>query len=192
MSVDERNGWMSFDEALEHTGRSPATLRRAIQAGKIRKSSISVPGRRPEIHLSREDLDAAFGKIVQIPSVPTRPDSDHQEQSLMSAIERLGAAQYMRGTLDQMMTRVEADKTRIQAKIDEIEKAIGDVEKSDEPDDASVPLVRKLCWTLDEARIVTGLSRPALRELVQTHEDLAIRRGRRVWIKAAGLRRVLG
>lgn len=55
-----------------------------------------------------------------------------------------------------------------------------------------VELRDKLTWTLAEARTMTGLSRPALRELVEAHPELAIRRGRRYWFRARRLREELG
>ena len=53
-------------------------------------------------------------------------------------------------------------------------------------------LERKVCWTLKEARIVTGLTEPALRELVAREPGLVLRQGRRWWFRAGRLRSVLG
>jgi hypothetical protein len=55
-----------------------------------------------------------------------------------------------------------------------------------------VELKDRLCWTMREARVATGLSRPALGELAEAHPECVLRRGRRTWFKAGKLREVLG
>ena len=59
------------------------------------------------------------------------------------------------------------------------------------PPRPTVQLIEKLTWTLAEARQVSGLSEPALREMIARKPDLAIRYGRRLRIKADRLRREL-
>jgi hypothetical protein len=162
MNTSDHNGWLSFDDALTHTGRSPATLRRAVVAGKISKTTISLPGRRPEVHLSREDLDKVFGQRTHIPSVVIT-DRDHEQSGVITTDRMANAA------LPPVLTDLVEALTRPQ-----------------------VELRDKLCWTMREARTMTGLSRPALRELIEREPDLAIRRGGRVrWVRAEKLRAVL-
>ena len=55
-----------------------------------------------------------------------------------------------------------------------------------------IDLKDRLTWTLAEARTMTGLSRPMLRDLAEAHPEIVLRRGRRLWFMAARLREVLG
>ena len=175
MSRSDGNGWISFEDALDHTGRSPATLRRAVAAGKVSKTTISLPGRRPEVHLSRADLDKVFGQRTHVPSVAVTERNNH-DQSGVSTTERM-ELQRKDALLAEMrpLFALLADSLRATQKIGE-----------------TYQLDRKLTWSMREAREMTGLSRPALGELAEAHPECVIRRGRRVWFKAAGLRGILG
>lgn len=155
MNTNDHNGWMSMSQAVAHTGRSLATLKRAVKAGKIQKRLIPVHGRKPEPHLLVEDLDRFLAVHIPTPVI---------------------------GSLPVPMTRsVEPIVEPVLAKLAELF-----------PPRAEIGLQDKLCWTMKEARRMTGLTGPALRELIARKPGLVIRQGRRMWIKAAGLRKVLG
>ena len=165
---------MSFEDALVHTGRSPATLRRAVAAGKISKTTISLPGRRPEVHLSREDLNKVFGERTHIPSVAV--SERNHDRSGASATDRME------------LQRNDA----VFAEMRPLFALLGDSLRATQKIGDTYQLERKLTWTLDEARTMTGLSRPMLRELAEAHPEIVLRRGRRMWFKAGKLREVLG
>jgi hypothetical protein len=172
-AADEQNSlmWLSLDEACEYTGHSQAAIKRRVAAGKIEKKLVPLPGARPRVRLLREDLDRVFrsmsspveiGSVIATGAKPEKPEPTEPNAALIPAEKAVEALSPALEKLVAALTRPE------------------------------IELREKLCWSLREARTMTGLSRPALRELVAAHPDLAIRRGRRVWFRAGKLRQVLG
>ena len=150
--------WLTLDEACAYTQRSLAAVKHWVNQGKIKKRLVPKPKARPRVELWREDLDRLVAP-VHVPTVEVaKPD---QTEALMPAAPTV-------------VTH------GMEAALSRLAEIFGQV--------AHVRLEDKLCWTLAEARTMTGLSLPALRELVEAHPEVAIRRGRRMWIKAAGLR----
>lgn len=163
--------WLSLDEACEYTKHSAAAIKRWVAAGKIEKKLVPMPGARPRVRLLRRDLNRLFNPLsspVEVSSVNqtrAKPEKTGQTEPNSALVQADGAVQ----GLPPMLARLAEALTR-----------------------PHVELRDKLCWNLREARQMTGLSRPALRELLEAHPECAIRRGRRMWIKAGKLREMLG
>jgi hypothetical protein len=171
--------WVSFVAAQKRTGRSESTLKRAADRGDVAKRLLSVPGQRPQAQLYAPDLDRYFSRevhaVVGAGADRGEPRQNPGDGTRASMVPRLEIA---RGAGDNAIAAV----LPVLAKLGETLERRAQFDQLD----------RKLTWNLREARAMTGLSRPALRELLEAHPDLAIRRGRRVWIKAGRLRAVLG
>ena len=171
--------WLPLEAAAARTGRSTATIKRLVFKGVIGKRLVPVAGQRPQAQVFVPDLERALQQSVQVPATggslhrpaPNALAKLHQNDAisaLVPMLAKLGEAAERRAALD--ARRAEREERR--AQFEQVE--------------------RKLTWNLREAREMTGLSRPALRELLAAHPELAIRRGRRVWVKAGKLREVLG
>lgn len=178
MSRTELKGWLTFDAALKHTKRSSATIKRAMSAGKISKKLVPRPGSRPQLHLWKEDLDRVFNGTVHVPAVsalePIRPEvSLPAVRSLAELVPEPYPSEARNGFLM-------SDPVPV---LDRLEAIFGRPEQD--------TVRQKLAWTLDEARMMTGLTEPALREMIAHNPALAIRQGRRIWIKAEALRKEL-
>ena len=168
-------GWLTFEDAIKHTKRSSATIKRAISAGKIGKTLVPRPGARPQLHLWREDLDRIFNGTVHVPAVtalePIRADMSLQPVPNGVNVPRAYADPAPAWVSDPVPV------------LDRLEAIFGRPEQD--------TVRQKLAWTLDEARMMTGLTEPALREMIAHNPALAIRQGRRIWIKAEALRKEL-
>jgi hypothetical protein len=130
---------------------------------------VPIPGRRPEPELLREDLDRVFGRPVHSLTMSVgRTNVSGDDQTALAKLQPNDAISAFLPVLAKFGAVLEQRAQR-----DELRD--------------------KLCWTMREARTMTGLSKPALRELIEREPDLAIRRGGRVrWVRAEKLRAVLG
>lgn len=159
--------WLSLEEACEYTGRSSAAIRRWVAAGKIEKQLVPMPGARPRVRLLRRDLNRLFrpvvlGSVSETRAEPEKPDKTEQNTALARAEEALNGLSPLFEKLGELLKRPE------------------------------IEVERKLTWTLNEARTMTGLSRPMLRDLAESNPEIVLRRGRRMWFMAGRLREVLG
>lgn len=178
VSRSEPKQWLSFEDALKHTERSAATIKRAIAAGKISKRMVSRPGSRPQLQLWREDLDRVFDGVVHVPAV-NGTELIRAEANLTPA--KIGdTVHVVRPKAFDPAPEWAADPAPV---LDRLEAIFARPEQE--------TLARKLAWTLDEARMMTGLTEPLLRWLIEQKPELAIRHGRRMWIKAEALRKEL-
>lgn len=163
--------WLSMEEACAYSGRSLATLKNWVSAGKISKRMVSMPGARDRAQLSRTDLDRAIGSPVHLPVVA--------EPSQTVELAKASRTELIPTKPDQAHLTLNG-LAPVLARLAEIF-----------PAPPAVQPHLKLVWSLREARLMTGLTEPALRELIARKPGLVIRHGRRLWVKAEGLRREL-
>lgn len=156
--------WLPITEAAAHTGRSQATIKRLVAQGLVNKRLVPMPGRKPQAQVLLADLERHFSASVHVPAKAESPRAYISRSDLKAQI----LAKYTQ-ELEAVFAK---NGIKIRCAVE-------------------VKLRDKLTWTVGEARRMTGLSRPAIRQLLEEHPDLAIRRGQRVWIRAARLRAVL-
>ena len=165
--------WLSMDEACEYTKHSAAAIKRWVAAGKIEKKLVPMPGARPRVRLLRRDLNRLFNPV----SSPVEVSSVSQARAKPEKTEQTDPNTALVPTAEEAVKALSSPLLRL---VETLERRA----QSDQ-------LNAKLCWSMREAREMTGLSRPALRELAEAHPDCAIRRGRRTWLLAGKLRGIL-
>jgi hypothetical protein len=155
--------WMSLDDACAYAGRSRTAIKDWVNKGKIGKRLVPKPGARPRVELWRQDLDRLFTGVVE---VPTLAEPDQTTALVPTKPDQTASLNGLAPVLEKLAEWLKPPEIYV--------------------------LERKLTWTLAEARTMTGLSRPMLRDLAESHPEIVLRRGRRMWFMAGRLREVLG
>jgi hypothetical protein len=170
---------LPLEAAAKQVNRSVPTIKRLVARGLVAKRLVPVPGKRAQAQVSMADLEVALGQPVYVlPRAGSQSDPMIQKPVQTDPI-----------------ALVPAQNASLPAALERIAEALANSPLATRHS-AAVELRDKLCWTMKEARRMTGLTDKALWELVQAHPELAIIRvngaGQRIWIKAGKLRGILG
>ena len=167
--MTQSDPWLSLEDAAKQVNRSVPTIKRLVRRRLVAKRLAPRPGKKAQAQVYMPDLDRIVSDPVHIPAVEAGPKELDQSKNGKSRSDLLPAVVPARTGPENLGALVEKFEQWLR-----------------------LPrLGEKLVWTLKEARSMSGLTGPALKELIRKDPNLAIRHGRRVWIRSGRLRSML-